>query len=396
MFSTRLLFFSRYGVVGEYSEARGLSSRFLERNLQSLGTPPGRREIWPSDYIEDMVREVMKRRFTKENDILHACSGMLKSFGDHRYGIPLEGFENCLLWSRRKPKEGEVSVSRRRSSTTRDIFPSWSFSIHGQVDYGWSEIISVSTWGFTNDFQGISPSFTHPTPFDFDYADEDEFLMLASAIAWQRGCLEEEVPTILAPSREPQPVNEFVREFEWEWETYNTFWEDSHGIEHESHPRNFAERFSEKQIRQATKPGRLLVYTQTAFLTLVDMPRSAWGWGCFGINNGDDGLGHVVMDTPEGTKTSSTTLEFLALSISRVDEYTPLPYPERRYWGRDLSQSEEGYSFEGCGYTYRIFPGMRVLAVETKDGISRRLGLGTVLLDKWLGLERNFKSLVLE
>lgn len=418
MLSSRLLFFTHRGVVGACDSPQG-TSFFFEKNLETRVITSGVPSLSPSDdrrdMFADMVQQLMARSFTNENDILNASAGMLSlEFGNHRYGLPLKDFDGCMLWSRVTLMPGYDSESTERPRTPRDTFPSWSWcSIRGEVDILRSRTISVADWGFLTNVQGNKPHFAHPKPLDFDFTFTSrkrlcyhESMILAAAISWQRGCLPEDVPGILASPQEPRLVRDFVRSFAGKWETYEMFWKQSHGVDRSGgSPQRFAERFSPDQIQQATLPGRVLVYTQTVSLELMRMPESTWGWGRFWIKNGNDTLGDVVMDTLErdgkvienSSESDLPRIEFLALSVFEMRSGIEIEGLEDYHGVRNLSESEPSFIFEdSCKEVAEIILLLKVLAIETNNGISSRLGIGTILLDKWLELEPSFKGMVLE
>lgn len=417
MLSTRLLFFSHRGVVGACDSPYG-TSFFFEKNLETRVITTGAPSLSPSDDRRDkfaeMVQQLMARSFTNENDILNASAGMLSlEFGDHRYGLPLEDFDGCMLWSRVTLMPGYDSESTERPRTPRDTFPSWSWcSIRGEMDLLRSRTISVSDWGFLTNMQGSMPRFVHPKPLNFDFTFTSrkclcyhESMILAASISWQRGCMPEDIPGILASPREPWLVRDFVRAFAGKWKTYEMFWKDSHGVDWSGSPQRFAERFSPDQIQQAAISGRVLVYTQTVSLELMRMPKSSWGWGRFWIKNGNDVLGDVVMDTLErdgkvfedGPGSGLPRIELLALSVIEMRSGIEIEGLENYDGVRNLSKSEASLIFEeGCGVVAETILLLKVLAIETNNEVSSRLGIGTVLLDKWLQLERSFKGIVLE
>ncbi|KAL1629161.1 hypothetical protein SLS56_005604 [Neofusicoccum ribis] len=95
--SNKLIFFTQHGVICEY----GPNESIREEHLGFRSTS-AKSLFWPEansfDSLKDSLRQITERKFGKEDDILNAFSGVLKDrYGDHRFGLPLQGFEEALL-----------------------------------------------------------------------------------------------------------------------------------------------------------------------------------------------------------------------------------------------------------------------------------------------------------
>lgn len=409
--SPNLLFFTEDGLVGEYSRTR----MFFESE------PPAKMPIadyayrlWELedkyDFCQFGIHEVSRREFGKDSDILNAITGVLNAHGEHRFGLPLKGFNASLSWTAIWPLD-------RRESTNEDIFPTWSWaSVRGRIVPDGSEVVKIplATFGFLKEDQSTC-GFCWPRDFELDNSGKD---ILAAVIAWQTGCLKTPLPAILLPTEGPQSFGAFVHEFERSYPTFMDLWKAMHGMKQNDLPlENFRDEFPTAQIEMALKPGRVLASAQmttssVVFKSVYDPKSPDLPFGKIQIFYGESHVGRISLDTVQDvarlvlvddtmlgkgrwpailseqhfrSNTDPCDVNFLALYISAG-------------WGppeRTPTAVTEKFTFDdGC----RPCTNLRIttLAVEKNGGILRRIGVAYFRLDNWLKLPREFNAVVLE
>lgn len=410
MLSSRLLFFTQDGVVGESSRGR-----FFEQGLEAKVVTPvtGAPNFWAHEdqqiSLSNAVNQMSKRQFGRESDILDAFSGILTAqFGEHRFGLPLEGFEDALCWMACTPWQ-------RRTSTEEHVFPSWSWaSVPGEVRMLNAALFSVALFGFLETDQTGTPCLYHFRPRDRNFLDDGEAI-LAATTAWQTSCLQAPLHDFLRPTRNPRLFRSFVSEFKRRWPSYRHLWEHIHGIKQDDwRPRNFLDKFSPLQIQHATEPGRLLVFTQMTLLSLASLPLPYLQSfaGHFLIFDGEHPIGEACLDTKQivkelrnriipdytrhqTTRSATDTRKIVFIAMSIVDREGITNWEIGKASDSDFAIPITQFIFED-DFRPRTDLFMIVMAIETKAGISRRLGIGAIPLEKWLRLPRVFKGFVLE
>ncbi|KAF2968923.1 hypothetical protein GQX73_g4645 [Xylaria multiplex] len=94
----------------------------------------------------EQVSEYSQRNLTYNSDIVNAFLGVLGSFGQHIYGLPLTIFDQAILWY-----PGDRQGTPRLPVTGQEL-PSWSWiSMIGKTGYHhhsseWNPLYSVATW----------------------------------------------------------------------------------------------------------------------------------------------------------------------------------------------------------------------------------------------------------
>lgn len=191
---------------------------------------------------------------------------------------------------------------------------------------------------------------------------------------------------------------QFLKMFLERWPSYKPFWGKCRGIISPNNYGNLLTRSSDEQIESGKAPGRVLVYSQAATIEVVQfLPSTDHTEGRFELSSHGRIIGSMRFQNIQDEATALQALdsgpykmEFLALSAI----WNP-------WMGFDLKDNhiQDGQVyFEDCnGNPLKVISCMYIMAIEaTNDGRYRRLGLGSIPLETWLELDREFRSIVLE
>lgn len=441
--------------------ARDSTLSFL-RQVEKLSTKTlhQRRE---KNYYE-RVEEYSSRKLTLHSDKLNAFEGMIQrlSTGAHpchgkrfEWGLPVKEFDYAILWS---PSHDSLSEWNPLQSE----FPSWSWlSLDEQVHYGGCSnccrmvgtkdfSCSLASWAFARADQAgncfLEPMGSYHAREDGIFASTRPHLM---ALVWRQGCFTEEYHACREGAASPIG------------DCYYECWKNCRGITtpgraclKSTEPVAFCDcasdlttaemqiftsklqpRVSEDDLRLASDPGRILLFTQSAAMRIERFPENTDELHNLCILRMLDGAfaGHIYLQKyaadivfDDQSQQVSSEMEFLALSIAEVrgpgteaqDLWVKASRPGAEYlkW-QDLERIEY-IKWQDLGRinTVDVWKSLtndpfytdisseesdlsplvvRVMLIFRKDGIARRLGLGEVHLPKWLQLEREHKTVVL-
>ncbi|OJD33727.1 heterokaryon incompatibility [Diplodia corticola] len=410
--AAKVLFFTKDGLVGEYSDTRMFFESEPPAEVPMANYESRSRGINDKyGFCQLAAYEASRREFGKDSDILNAIAGVLDACGEHRFGIPLQGFDDFLTWT-------VISPLERRESTNEHIFPTWSWaSVRGQMVPANLETVPLATFGFPKGHQSNTPCLDPCWPRHLKF-DRCGNLILAAAIACQTGCLKTPLPELLQPTKVPRSFGDFAQDFKRSYPTFMSLWKAMHGMEQNHSPlQNFLNEFSTAQVEMALKPGRVLALAQVTTPSIVlksvyDPQSPDLPFGRVQIFFGESDVGRINLDTEQDVRrlvlvddtmlgkgrwpamsseqdvrsnTDPYEIDFLALVVffqgSRTEE-TPTAVTDR-------------FTFDdGSRPVTNFF--ITALAMETNAGISRRLGVAYFRLENWLKLPRGCKAVVLE
>lgn len=436
MFSPRLLFFTAYGVIAEQAGGGNWFENDFHRGLSSLRW--GTAFYLYSDYAK-VIEHMFCRAFSREEDVLDASLGIFQEvYGNaHRFGLPLREFDSALLWFRKD------ASARRRRATERRTFPTWSWSsICGHVEQ--AEAIdgeSVATWAFleTGAFgtrRVVFPYLQYRERRYISWIDTSRTIMI-----WKNGFMRSAPPRFIQAE---ENTHRAYKIFQRHWPTQAHFWEASRGfgtdqggsrrIGNEFHPdviqaasiprravifakrffhncrtkagpwdlsrrsRGFIEEFTPQQIQEATLPGRAMALAQVAVLSLVAAPEDELEPGMLWVHDGIDFVGAVTLDTDAAVesfrvaKGKSVDMAFLALCVYPISDRDKVKFPG---FNPETDHELESLVVRSCEDDPNFVYGVKALAVENTAGVYRRLGLGTILLKRWLEKGPKLKAVVL-
>ncbi|PYI03677.1 HET-domain-containing protein [Aspergillus sclerotiicarbonarius CBS 121057] len=419
--SPRLLFFTKHGLY--FEDSSSVIKNDIQRWAAAMYDPPifG----WPSDrrlkYVYVMP-EYTKREFGDERDIVNGASGILDTSvgkGNHRFAMPLVGFDAAILWTTR-PRCPSLSRQGRASA-----FPTWSWaSIKGSIQYPhYGFRVSVACWGIIDAAMPHDILWLRPQS-NYDHSDH---VIAVETLLWRHGCMPIEFPPYLGSKHSFQS---FAKVFHDHIPTMNMFYQacgaspDHHGMS------MLFDRFTSDQIQAGRHELSLLAHSQTIILRLKPFSDLE-----FIICYEEREIGVMRFDLLSEHSRARNTLEtepidmeFLPLSVTchlysyisrreynwhydAVESLDQIRFNPKRPQGQIVTANDSPFrdtiplsdSTPYPYYTYENDEGacfrkldMQVMAIRTTDGISCRLGLGCIPLVTWLTLLKpTSKSIVL-
>ncbi|KAJ5100422.1 HET-domain-containing protein [Penicillium angulare] len=406
--SSRLLLFSEQGVIFECQDGEkiNIEDRALREtefmNIESqfdLSVP------------QRVIEEYTKRDLTLEADILFAFTGILHhQFGtEHYYGNCLSRFQHLLLW-----RSSEDKYTPRVPQGDM-IFPSWSWiSINGPIEFPYigaeNSAGNLALWMLV--FNGSIRLIPYlEVTRDKESIRKRKLMKLIAIIAWRNGLLPSKLPSCFEPDANWQHYLDII---ESRWSKSYDMYTEALGIDHHAITApSVAEKFSQGMISLGQEPGRVLVYTSSLVLTVK--PQSLKEGGAVFMTQNGRVLGTSEWSTKMKQGELNNFLETLekhpttqldALALSLVEVSTSLDHVEEGLWrdstGAPLQELPDPISFPGdYDYNHPSEYGslttilITVMLVETRCGISRRVGIGEFFLHDWVSSGPQLRPFVL-
>ncbi|KAK8250255.1 heterokaryon incompatibility protein-domain-containing protein [Phyllosticta capitalensis] len=400
--SPRLIYFTSHDAIFEddASSTEG-SNRQINNLLCNIPRLKG------AVQFADAITEYTSRDL---GDQRNAFSGVFQHlFGcSNRFGIPLVGLEEAMHW-----------FATGNSKQCRSGFPTWSWaSVRGRCVIPFREkAVPIASWAFVEHDESGKLCLAYPEPrrdtaseSPQDVRDRKWRLILAAVHASKYGYMSTTPSELVRLSSTPAEKLQYV--FDDIWPSYQDFWEACLGIS-ENQKRTSHRGFSDQHKQLASKPGRILVASQTATMDFefigksrefADRERSSQ----FLLRDGKALSGLGSLDDPD-IRDRLSSIRFLALSCCVLPKYkrsfdvddsgrrsvvhfpmmlSLLPFESKLFW--DFLGTTET---SGC--TYGI---MNVLAIQAteEDGVFRRVGAGYVSLKKWGKHCHDHSTIILE
>lgn len=408
------------------------------------------------------VAEYTRRSLTLHTDILYAFKGAAKRLNcgpDIRYGLPMELFDDAILW---QPAQWDRDV-RPPDRSGKQTFPSWAWcSFHGPVKYEYPVMkkvfgvsASLASWAFPSPSGALEPVPFMPFMIDYPDIDHDRLFQADKELvkwhvttmeyAWREGFFKKEYFTL-------ERNHQYRGPFDLENDTMKCREPMGHftsrlaierGMRHSGNPDPvFLSSFSvEDRMMAYAKPGRILVFTQRASLELeylgtvgfkrifsLRSPKGSWmglirlaqsaaDIHCSSIQTGSLlQMDFLALSITSDYDTIRSTAKELNMKMRKRDDGTWEPqtgegeYKDsmpRKNTRNDNSRAldEEKTSlnvqsrkkFRSSFRTYTDTPArINVMLISQQDGVARRLGVGQVYMKRWKEAEPEFCTAVLE
>ncbi|KAE8151674.1 heterokaryon incompatibility protein-domain-containing protein [Aspergillus avenaceus] len=349
------------------------------------------------------------RKFTFESDILQALSGVLHSqYGRDFYcGLPFRVFDTAIRWTTRDGKY------YRRIARDGNAFPSWSWSsVRGPIHIPLPRLFRSFTapmaiWAklprhldMHCTVQVISPRPIMNTDGQ-TWNGRPGIPGLAMAIAWREGCFSGQLPGAL---RNKNTWKEEEEHMSKSWRSLGHLVQDAHGLDYHN-TQSLANKLTQGFREPASRPGRIIAYTQSLRLRCA----CAGDPGDYVMLQTDAGdmigcLDAKSMDLDNWAHKSEQYFDVLALSVGyevAADlEHTGLCKSGLADNIEHLCWKDKSGDFLTWGQRDRnadiCILYLNLMVVNTKEGVSRRVGLGYAFLKTWVMAKPQFNTFILE
>ncbi|PWY69001.1 HET-domain-containing protein [Aspergillus sclerotioniger CBS 115572] len=363
-----------------------------------------------------LVNAYSRRTLSIESDILRAFSGILHAIHgeDHYFFLPLSGFTKSLLWMTQSEDQ------RERTLPGDSVLPSWSWiSRMGVIEFEHLGLfIPLAVWAISP--RGRNDEKLHIINLDNPITNKscgswDDQRMphiraygLGIITAWKKDCFPASLPAVFGLDN---TWNHYIEIMISTWESLNMLFHEAHDTSNED-LEDIRQSFPIRLIHQAClRPGRILVNTQSLRLQPVPCPE---GRGVRAVSLelcNDDGriiawcTKRAVDEERLHRNASDGNMHYdvLSLSLGLEDVYTK----------DKLGDYESGRAFglnnvlaqDSAGVALRVFETRTCLAIafkiqlmvlETRNGISRRVGLAEAYLEVWADAGPKFGTFIIE
>ncbi|KAF2129553.1 hypothetical protein P153DRAFT_21496 [Dothidotthia symphoricarpi CBS 119687] len=374
-----------------FSEARGSehSQRLSEVTYFNKGHVYGKQNVTNFEVYSKAVEEYTTRDMALQEDALKALTGVLSylqtSFrGSFLYGLPDTEIDQALLW---RPRDNAI---RRKDRTGRYLFPSWSWAGWiGSVEFEQNLAISRVKWKNPHTGKFFSTeSFRRPDSDSIDscwYRDTWSEEDIHGSIYVSSGGFDENGK--MGEMRYLHPVADCASTKDWMFfdikqrlqfralfccfkinRQHDRYASCSRGMHNVCALKIFS--FSDNQVGTIHVPGSIAALLQPGAFEFVRLSRTR-------LNEDDTSHNQFPADYDE----------FGGLAIPQAhsgQKFEPDYHPNLFQFDTEKFD----HTVPWCVYN--------VMLIETKDGISQRLGIGKVHMDAFLQESPVWKEFILE
>lgn len=401
-----------------YFSSTGVWLNFTEDRLEFWHSVEFDRRITLSTFMRspffdfcEFLQRYTPRKLTYEYDIYNAFSGIITALfgGPDRdiCGLPEQNFDHALLWAP-SPRGPPPSIRVLQNNSDRDrvqnpLLPSWSWaSVRGEVGVtrASGDMVALVKWAH------IAPSAQLPTPiliepqleeFPWDDKLNPRFCL---AVLWSYLCFDS--PSPFAP-HPPNNTGTNLGDLTLRWPSPRDFWHEitSGGSRSPTYPElGISGLTGEDDFKIAQlRPGILLTRAQSAHLWLDPN-----GY----LRNSDHGarIGQLYGEhrglVLRGDSPKVGVFKCVAISLSDgegqnmkivLESRTRLKRPNFT-----LSDEENWdiFSAEDPGNLVKYTPFINVMLIGSEGPFSYRLGIGWVLFQRWIDIQRVFETILLK
>lgn len=404
------VYFSSTGVWLQYEEG-GKETRYSVE-FDRFASSTTRMPSTPFYTFSNHLRSYTPRKLTYEYDIYNAFSGIMTAlFGGPEkniYGLPEQHFNYALLWA---PSKGGPPPSIRvlRSNVGQDpvpnpLLPTWSWaSVAGGVEIPRAadpdNMTPLVKWA------RIAPSSQPSTPTLIDEEYQQKAFDLTEprfylAILWSYLAFDSPSPFAPLQPGDTAQTRERKLKLKQRWPYPRDFWLEvsSGGSKSPTYPGLDILGLTgqdDSKIAQL-QPGVLLTRTQSAHVC-VDPDgyfRDREHGALIGMLYGGD-RGLIL----RGDSPKARVFECIAISLangeSEVYKLIEKGCPDLRKARKDMWSDEE-YSWALEFLQSSSQPVINVMLIGREGQFSYRLGVGWILLRRWIDLERVFETILLK
>ncbi|PWY95785.1 HET-domain-containing protein [Aspergillus sclerotioniger CBS 115572] len=399
MLSPKLLLFSNTGVFYEcsgYVEA-------LHEDRFVTGSSERPCFSGASSYIySELVRKLTWRTLTFDSDILKAASGILhwRYGSEHYFGLPFREFTWGMLW--RVISFDEEPVARIQEADS--MFPSWSWSsvkgIIGTIDAVRGSLL-LGAWGIPSTDHEASVRIIRPYSVGADFIrgwnNKTITKALGVILAWKGGCFPEHLPPMLNFNTTWRQYSDMITS---KWASFDHFVEEALGV----NTIHLHRIFSSSSVEHTRHPGALLANTQSVHVQVVGFPSSRQSRQVKFGTMSNESVVKIRTDTATAwdwlsdnhSRNPDACFDLLALSLcysSFYKGYYSEPDTKQNFW-YDSNEDVLRWRLDDPE-SYMVRFEVNVMVVETKEGVSRRIGIGEINLRKWISAPRESRNFVL-
>ncbi|KAB8278963.1 heterokaryon incompatibility protein-domain-containing protein [Aspergillus minisclerotigenes] len=348
----------------------------------------------------------------------HAFSGILNAkYGPyHHFGISLHNFDEEVLW------QYGPGARIPRTPPSGGIFPSWAWCTMDQITgYSFDGRVNknaapLALWGLVEcDDTGKHSLrfFQYENPQAWPTWDDisAQYAALAVIKAWSEGCYPGQLSTTLLRFRisDVSPAPQIIKCIMSTWPSLYDLCKTAHAVGSNDYDSTCARDpntlFPPHCIELGSKLGRILVSTQFVRLPLdrflaseLDLLvwRSRKEDGCIVFV---EGCG-LDMQSWWRIRESTPNIQIHVLALSlELYPHSKTTWHHPRNLGEKILGEELSYWRDSAGRPlylciHALF--VNVMIVETKDGESRRIGIGKTSLKSWTKGKPEFGTFVLK
>ncbi|PYI07195.1 HET-domain-containing protein [Aspergillus sclerotiicarbonarius CBS 121057] len=388
MFSPKMLLFTNTGV---FYECPGYDEAFQEDRFV-LERREGRRFCFSAFDYGDLLSEFTGRTLTFDSDILKAISGILhwRYGSEHYFGIPFCEFPRGMLWY----PSSERNVARTQEAGS--MFPSWSWSsVIGKVQlpYLWYHPILSGVWVIPS--TGIEKAPVHIIRPHTERREWDEAAIIRGlevVLAWKKGCFLGRLPPMLNVNTTWRQYSDMIRS---KWASLDHLIEEALGLNEIDFDRMFPS-FAQGTLH----PGSLLTHTQSVRVQGIELLEKEKAE--LHTTSGNLAIERDFIDmnwewlSDNFSKNPDLCFDVLALSFMDEQNYSFIgsaPQNMQKYW-YDSDGDTLRWDLHDPKSDFVTFKA-NVMVVETKDGVSRRIGIAKCYLQAWVSVSPEIRSFIL-